>query len=272
MSFEKKQRLFYDCTSCSLRMQAPLPTAEELSRYYETEFQQGMYRDFTDAEEMKRLTAQYRLKRLQPWQGDDEGKWLDVGCANGVFVEAAVAAGKKAMGIELSQTAVDQAQQKGLNVLQGQIQDLPTDAQFSFITAFDVIEHVLHPDDFLKEIATRLMPGGICALTLPNLKSIFSRVMGKNWWFYIPEEHLHYFDPRTIRLLADTVGLEVLHTGGISKPLTLDYGLTQFRVFNPWIYRFMKAFCVLLPKSARSRVIPFAIGEMLVVLRAVPAR
>lgn len=60
-----------------------------------------MYRDFTDAEEMKKLTAQYRLRRLQRWQVAD-GPWLDVGCANGVFVEAALAAGKNASGIELS--------------------------------------------------------------------------------------------------------------------------------------------------------------------------
>jgi len=248
-------------------MQSPLPTPDELSHYYETEFQDGMYRDFTDAEEMKRLTAQYRLKRLSHWQ-DADGPWLDIGCANGVFVETALAAGKNARGIELSPTAVRQALQKGLSVIQAEIEDLPPYPKFGCITAFDVIEHVLKPDEFLKGIADRLTPRGVCALTLPNLNSIFAQVMGKNWWFYIPEEHLHYFSPRTIRLLANKVGLEVVHIGPISKPLTLDYGLTQFKVFNPHIFKCLNAVCKLLPARARSRVIPFAIGEMLVVLRS----
>lgn len=247
-------------------MQAPLPTPEELSQYYETEFQQGMYRGFTDAEEMKMLTAQYRLKRLQKWRVAD-GPWLDVGCANGVFVEAALAAGKNASGIELSPTAVRQALQKGLTVVQAEIEDLPPYPKFGCITAFDVIEHVLKPDEFLKEIACRLLPGGVCALTLPNLNSVFARAMGKNWWFYIPEEHLHYFCSRTMRLLANSVGLKVVHIGQVSKPLTLDYGLTQFKVFNPHIFKCLNTVCKFLPTRIRGRVISFAIGEMLVVLR-----
>lgn len=130
-----------------------------------------------------------------------------------------------------------------------------------------MIEHVLKPDEFLKEIASRLLPGGVCALTLPNLNSVFARAMGKNWWFYIPEEHLHYFCSRTIRLLANSVGLKVVHIGQVSKPLTLDYGLTQFKVFNPHIFKCLNTVCKFLPTRIRGRVIPFAIGEMLVVLR-----
>ncbi len=247
-------------------MQSPLPTPEELSHYYEAEFQDGMYRDFTEAEEMKRLTAQDRLQRVLQWQ-QVEGPWLDIGCANGVFVEAALAVGKSASGIERSATAVQQAVQKGLSVAQSQIEDLPLATKYGCITAFDVIEHVLKPDAFLKEIAIRMAPGGVCVLTLPNLDSVFARVMGRSWWFYIPEEHFHYFCPRTIRLLASNVGLEVVHVSPVSKPLTLDYGLTQFEVFNPLIFKCLNTVCKFLPARVRCRVMPFAIGEMLVVLR-----
>lgn len=269
-AFEKKGRSFFDCKGCSLRMQSPLPTLEELSQYYESEFQQGMYRDFTDAEDMKRLTAQYRLKKLQRLQIAD-GPWLDVGCANGVFVEAALQVGKDARGVELSATAVEQAVRKGLPVVRAEVEDLPPNPKFACITAFDVIEHVLKPDAFLNEIARRLLPGGICVLTLPNLNSVFARAMGKNWWFYIPEEHLHYFSSKTMRSLAKKIGLDVLHIGQVSKPLTFDYGLTQFKVFNPIIYKCLNMVCKFLPAGARSRVIPFAIGEMIVVLRSTVA-
>ncbi len=247
-------------------MQWPLPTQAELAQYYDREFAQGMYRTFTQAASMKEQTAQYRLRRVLRW-ADVEGKWLDVGCANGVFVASAAGVGADAYGIELSEVAVDQAVENGLQVRRARIEDLPSSERYSCITAFDVIEHVLDPFGFLEAISARLQPGGICVLSLPDLSSVYAKVMGKNWWFYIPEEHLHYFHPKNIQRLADRVGLEPIHIGKTFKPLTFDYGLTQFKEFNPWIYRVLSASSLVIPARLRRAIIPCYIGEMLVVLR-----
>lgn len=264
--FVKKNRKFYRCQQCGLGLQWPLPTQAELAKYYDEEFAQGMYRTFTDAQEMKQRTASYRLRKVMRW-AKPTGKWLDVGCANGVFVATAAALGADACGIELSNVAVQQAREQGLNVRQARIEDLPTAERYDCVTAFDVIEHVLDPRQFLQSIADRLNVGATCVLTLPDVSSLFAKAMGKAWWFYIPEEHLHYFDPRTIKQLATGVGLDTLLTGKTFKPLTFDYGLTQFKEFNPLIYRVLSSIAVVLPKSLRTAVLPFYIGEMLVVLR-----
>lgn len=68
-------------------MQWPLPTARKLEAYYEREFAQMMYATFPAAEEMKVMTAEQRLKELSPWV-PMSGRWLEVGCANGLLVEA----------------------------------------------------------------------------------------------------------------------------------------------------------------------------------------
>lgn len=264
--FEKKSRKFYQCNQCKLRMQWPLPTQQELERYYDEEFSQGMYRTFTDATVMKERTAAHRLRKVLRW-AKPPGRWLDVGCANGVFVATAAGVGAEAYGIELSAVAVDQATQRGLNVRQARIEDLANVERYDCVTAFDVIEHVLDPRGFLQSIANCLNDGGTCVLSLPDVNSIFARVMGKTWWFYIPEEHLHYFNPETLRRLATNVGLETLHTGKAFKPLTFDYGLTQFKEFNPLIYRVLSTVARVIPKGMRNAVLPFYIGEMMVVLR-----
>ncbi len=147
------------------------------------------------------------------------------------------------------------------------MEDLPESERYACITAFDVIEHVLNPFEFLTSIAEHLQPGATCVLSLPDTSSIYARVMGKNWWFYIPEEHLHYFSPKNFRQLADRVGLETIHIGQTFKPLTFDYGLTQFKEFNPWIYRILSTLSWVIPASLRRAIIPCYIGEMLVVLR-----
>lgn len=264
--FEKKGRHFYECLTCKLEQQVPLPTLKELSDYYDAQFDSGMYQTFTSAEQMKTLTAKQRLKEITP-SISPTGRWLDVGCANGVFVREATALGAKAEGVELSAVAVNQAVEAGLPVQCGALEDVPNEPAYDCITAFDVLEHVLDPLTFLKDIAQRLKPGGHTALTMPDKSSIFARLMGSRWWFYIPEEHLHYFDQDTIRQLMLKVGLEPVLVGRTYKPLTYDYGLTQFIEFNPLIYRVMKLASFIIPSRLRQWIVPLYIGELKVIAR-----
>ena len=264
--FEKKGRQFWACQKCGLEKQVPLPTLKELQAYYDSQFDSGMYQTFTSAEKMKTMTAKQRLKEMTPFI-KPQGRWLDVGCANGVFVREAAALGAQAEGVELSSVAVDQAVAAGLPVICGGLEDVENAPSFDCITAFDVLEHVLDPLTFLQDIAKRLKPGGHAALTMPDKSSVYAKLMGSRWWFYIPEEHLHYFDHEIIRKLMIKVGLEPVIVGRTFKPLTYDYGLTQFIEFNPFIYRVMKLVSGLLPQRLRQWIVPLYIGEMKVIAR-----
>ena len=123
-------------------------------------------REFTDAADMKSITARYRLKRIRLLCRP--GRWLDVGSADGRFVEAARGAGIDAVGVELSAVAVQAARERGVPVQQGSIADVD-DGPYDTATAFDVIEHVPDPEGFLSHIAGVLPEGGTLVLTLPNL-------------------------------------------------------------------------------------------------------
>ncbi|MCP5554754.1 MAG: class I SAM-dependent methyltransferase [Verrucomicrobiales bacterium] len=264
--FTKKGRNFWRCGTCRVEKQHPLPSRAELKAYYDAAYTEGMYEVFTAAEEMKTMTARRRLQEILPHLSR-EGRWLDVGCANGVFLREAGTLGIQASGVELSDVAVAKALAAGLDVQCGALEDIDPAAQYNVITAFDVLEHVLDPSGFLASMVERLAPGGQIALTLPNRDSIFCRLMGARWWFYIPEEHLHYFQPKNVRALCEHAGLEVLHVGRTYKPLTFDYGLTQFVEYNPLIYRVMKMAAVFLPRALRQWILPFYIGEMKVIAR-----
>ena len=93
--FEKGGRQFAACVKCGLEMQAPIPAAEALQSYYDTQFSDGIYAVFTAAEQMKTMTARWRLQEMAQWIRP-QGRWLDVGCANGVFVREAAASGVRA--------------------------------------------------------------------------------------------------------------------------------------------------------------------------------
>ncbi|EMI29065.1 class I SAM-dependent methyltransferase [Rhodopirellula europaea] len=264
--FEKKGRDFWRCMSCAGELLYPLPTVDELDRYYEESYSEGMYSDFAAAQTMKRMTAHSRLSELSRYvPSASGGRWLDVGCADGTFVAVAKEKGADAQGVELSATAVELARQAGLNVHSGTVDSLPNDARFDTITAFDVIEHVLDPRDFIRALRMRVRDGGHIVLTLPDLNSMARRLMGSRWYFYIPEEHLHYFNRQNLSLLLQEEGFTVKAACRTYKPLTFDYSLVQFAEYNPMIHRVLSTIGNLMPSRLRSKVIPLPIGEMMLI-------
>ena len=264
--FTKKGRDFYRCQSCDLELQWPLPTLEELAEYYETSFNDGMYSEFTSADQMKRMTARQRIKEIGR-HVRIEGRWLDVGCANGVFVETIAEMGVVAEGVELSQHAVKSGRDHGLKLHVGTVDDLPEADRFDCITAFDVLEHVIDPSGFLRSIQQRLTDQGHIVLTVPNAGGIVRGLMGKRWYFYIPEEHLHYFNRENLAGLLQMHGFEVINVGATYKPMTFDYAQTQFAEYNPLIHSLLKPFAFVLPSALRSRPIPLPIGELRIIGR-----
>ena len=269
LRFEKKGRKFYRCEACGIETQHPMPTLAELAAYYESSFEDGMYADFTAADAMKRMTARQRLGEIRR-SFEPAGRCLDVGCANGVFVatlEEEFGDKVQTEGVELSERAVAEGRQRGLTLHVGTMADVPGDEKFDVITAFDVLEHVIDPAEFLTQLTDRLAPGGRLVITVPNTGGIVRRLMGRRWYFYIPEEHLTYFDRTNLPRFVRRFGLDVVDVGATYKPMTYDYALTQFAEFNPLIYQVLKAGSIAVPGPLRRRPIPLPIGETRLVAR-----
>jgi 2-polyprenyl-3-methyl-5-hydroxy-6-metoxy-1,4-benzoquinol methylase len=81
----------------------------------------------------------------------------------------------------LSTHAVAQGVARGLDLTAGMLEAHPTEAKYDCITAYDVLEHVLEPWGFLQAVTERLKPGGYAVLSLPNVASIFAKVMRSRW-------------------------------------------------------------------------------------------
>lgn len=263
--FIKKGKHFWRCTTCGLERIYPLPTLEELEAYYDSSYDSGMYKDFVAAEDMKHLTAQQRLKEISKYCAP--GRWLDIGCSNGIFVENAITNGFEAEGIDLSKVAVEHGKGKGLPLHTSTIEDWKPEYLYDTIVAFDVLEHVLDPTMFINCIHRLLDTNGTIVLSLPNLQSLPSRIMGKNWYFYIPEEHLHYFNPQTIGQLLQHAGFDVLAINRTYKPLTLNYSLIQFEEYNPLIFNILNTVSKIIPGKLKDISIPLYIGEMIAIAR-----
>lgn len=96
---------------------------------------------------------------------------LDIGCADGRFVHAAVARGVDAHGIDHSERLVALGNERygGDRLSTRSLQQIRATGQtFDIVTLFEVTEHVPDPLDLLRAAWTVLTPGGTIIVSTPN--------------------------------------------------------------------------------------------------------
>lgn len=96
---------------------------------------------------------------------------LDVACGSGWMVYEASRRRMKAFGLDLSPKAIElaRAHAPGADVRVGDGERLPwPDNTFDYVTCLGSLEHYLHPDRGVQEIARVLKADGVAGLMLPN--------------------------------------------------------------------------------------------------------
>jgi 2-polyprenyl-3-methyl-5-hydroxy-6-metoxy-1,4-benzoquinol methylase len=159
-----------------------------------------------------------RCTDLQSLRGQ---RMLDIGCDTGAFAQcAAEEFGVVPVGIDVAKRAVTAAQQRGIEAYQTTIEQGPEQLRdFELITAIDVVEHVSDPARFLKEIASRLAPGGLAYVETPNIRSAVYRLGARFcaitrgqpvsvWDRLFPAQHLQYFTPTSFAAIVRGAGLD----------------------------------------------------------------
>jgi SAM-dependent methyltransferase len=102
---------------------------------------------------------------------------LDIGCGTGIFVNEARRQGRfvEVYGIDISDIAIDIAQQQGVNaqVINLSSENLPyPDNFFDAITILSTLQYIYQPQIALKECYRTLKMNGVLLLTVPNMCSI----------------------------------------------------------------------------------------------------
>ena len=87
-------------------------------------------------------------------------------------------------GLEWNHASIRQARQRGLNIIQGDLNDeIPyRDHSFNCVFALSVLEHLINGCRFISECHRVLQPQGRLILLTPNIStffSIFQLLMGK---------------------------------------------------------------------------------------------
>lgn len=186
------------CSGCGLVQlnNAPVPYYREVVRASAISEAMNVFRkkQFGD------FVNQYSLQRK---------KIIEIGCGRGEFLSIMRNFIADAHGLEYAEESVAQCVKKGLNVLQGfmenngyQLSHGPFDAFF----ILNFLEHLPDPNSVLRGIYHNLTDDGVGLIEVPN----FDMILRKKLFSEFISDHLLYFTRETLRSTLWFNGFEVL--------------------------------------------------------------
>lgn len=155
----------------------------------------------------------------QKWEHDvairdllDSRRVLEVGCGKGAFVQRLREEIEiEAIGIELNESAVNYAAQLEIPVYLENLLDLSKQAAETYdaVCAFQVLEHVANPKEFIIACLELVKPGGKLILSVPN-SSAFLRY-DKNPLLNQPPHHMTHWHQHTFDVLLHMLPMRTKH-------------------------------------------------------------
>jgi SAM-dependent methyltransferase len=143
------------------------------------------------------------------------GNVLDLGCGGEGHALAGFPPSFTPFGIEISAQAAATAdsafRSRGGRVINAPsvegIKAFPENF-FAAASLRGYLEHEAEPLPVLRNLHRVLPPGGFAVVKVPNYASLNRRVMGARWCGFRYPDHLNYFTPRTLALMAAKAGFK----------------------------------------------------------------
>jgi len=173
-----------DCDRCGTATTDPVPTAEALDAAYGGWYwpQAGQRFSLIGDALLRRSRASMskRIDQIAP-----PGEILDIGAGEGTLIDALMARGRTARGLErdsdhpsIENTSIDQVE-----------------GRFAAIVFWHSLEHFGNPRELVREAAQRLVKGGVIVIAVPNYGSRQARRFGDRWLHLdLPRHQVHLTD------------------------------------------------------------------------------
>jgi len=184
--------------------------------YYEAskKTSSGGYFNYSGMEKAIRKTNQFAISFIKRHiTKTDNLRLLDIGCGYGFFLKQFLNfPSVELAGVEPGKTAAMEASKitnkiKTKTFEQARFEE---NCQYDFITAFEVIEHVIDPFFFMKKARGLLINNGHLIISTPDIGSIWFKFLKRKWPGIHPFYHNIYFSTKTIKMLGQKCGFEII--------------------------------------------------------------
>ena len=207
----------YDCLDCGLGFFFPFVPAPP-------EFYSVLRKNMPSPERARWdfIEAAHLMRRF------GAQKILEFGCADGPFLRCCGSAFETCTGVDFDDASIQKCEQEGYDVKCGGWDVV--DGEFDAVVAFQVIEHLVDPRDFISAALGRLRSGGILIFSCPNEDGILAEIDGDN--LNLPPHHMTRWRKSSFQRIAKDYSLDMLHYA--QEPLSLQ---TYQAYLHPVLFR-----------------------------------
>lgn len=194
------------CNFCQLVYYRIIP--ENIFDHYKTGYRrkEEMQSIARKRENSKKIALWLHL--LKPILGDKKLKILDIGCAEGFFIEHLKKMGHTVVGCELNDMSVEIARENGLVIYDKDILEI-NNPSFDLVFNSGYIEHVEEPRKIIDHIWKNLLkPEGHLYIQTPDVLCPSREYLSE----FFPIEHFQTFSVETLSNLLIACGFEPIFT------------------------------------------------------------
>jgi SAM-dependent methyltransferase len=212
---------YVKCSACGLVYQNPRPSLDDLKRRYEVDYFKYEKENEGNFFNLMVLGLKDAGQDEAPDPSKGTSRFLDIGCATGRLLEHMRDRGWDVQGVDLCRESARYGiEQRHLDIFIGSLEEARfPDNRFSLIHFSHLIEHVMEPVEFLREVRRILAPGGTALITTPNVDGFQARLFRDKWRSAIPD-HLFLFSLDTMTRLLEISGFVIEKTvtwGGLAR-------------------------------------------------------
>ena len=221
-SYQDVVRQIVKCDDCGFIYRSPSLDSNDLNILYE-KFRDMSIRNESPDEYFDRITSlpesesenYQKILWIQKHLVDslpDTGSILDVGCGGGVFLNSfqKIFYNWNLFGVEPTTAFADLANRRAsAKVLNCNYNSGLFSSKFDLVTCNQVLEHVIDPISFLKELKNDLKSSGILYLEVPDV-SDFDTLPPDHDRFHM--QHLSIFSIKTLERACSVAGFSLIHS------------------------------------------------------------
>jgi 2-polyprenyl-3-methyl-5-hydroxy-6-metoxy-1,4-benzoquinol methylase len=149
---------------------------------------------------------------------------LEVGAGLGFFLDICEERGLAAEGCDTDPRRVEYANRGRRRVRRGTLDDSYAAVAFDAVFAFNLIEHLAHPREFLLEARRVLKPGGVLALETPIQESLFHALARVAYLASGGRLFLLAFSRRTFKAICGDMGFAAVYQRNVGSPFGEIWG------------------------------------------------
>ena len=236
-AFVRSEYQFLECNKCQTVYASPRPTSAALTEYLEKSksyefFAESIFpaSEKTRREEIFKPRVDFLLKYCSYFNTQTD-VLIEIGAGFGTFCVEIKSRNvfENVIAIEPSPKLAKKCRDRGLEVIDKPFGQVELEEQLAdVVVSFEAIEHVFNPRDFIQFCTTVLKKDGLLMLTCPNMQGFDVITLGTKSQS-VAGGHLNMFNPKSIEILLNDFGLEVVD---LSTPGKLDAELVRKSILS----------------------------------------